>query len=64
MNIQQQTLTVKLTPHQFEWLQVFLERSKLRGKEVPHFLGIVGAIRAAGASAATEPQPASQEVIE
>jgi len=40
--------TLRLTADQFEWLQTFLERTEIKGKEVPFFISIVNAIREAG----------------
>ena len=40
--------TLRLTADQFEWLQTFLERTEIKGKEVPFFLSIVNSIREAG----------------
>jgi hypothetical protein len=62
MNNQTQTapvITLNLSPAQFDALRVFLERTDMRGHEVPKFLEIAQAMRAAVA-----PAPSSKNEVE
>lgn len=52
-----QTVTLNLTLPQLEALRLFLERTDMRGYEVPKFLDLAQALRASVAPTAPSPAP-------